>query len=144
VIAFISSLLASLAMFAVVVLVGKRRAPGTPLTWGEAFVAGTFVFFLLFLLYGVVPHQWLTWADNELNWRRDEFFFGESGITFFGRGAIQFPKEVLRDIVATVIYVVFLVAQIVAWKWWQTRGQRAASERPRLVSSFGRPLVRKV
>ena len=142
-IAFITSLLVTFAMTGVIVWVGKRRPPGTPTTWGEAFVAGTFVFFLLFMLYGIVPHQWLAWADNELNWRRDEFFFGEGGITFFGRGAIQIPKEVIRDIVAAGLYVVFLVAQIVGWKLWQTRGKKA-TERPKLVSAYGRPLVKKV
>ena len=44
---------------------------GTPLTWGEAMVAATYVFFLMFWVYGVVPHQWLTWAQNELKWRSD-------------------------------------------------------------------------
>ena len=142
-IAFVFSMLALIAMCAVVVLVGKRRPPGVPVSWGEAFIAAGWIFFILFLAYGIVPHQWLTWADNELNWRRDEFFFGEKGITFFGRGAIQFPKEVLRDIVATIIYVVALVAQIVGWKLWQTRGKKA-TERPKLVSAYGRPLVKKV
>ena len=34
------------------------------------------VFFLMFWVYGVVPHQFLTWADNELNWRSDKILFG--------------------------------------------------------------------
>lgn len=142
-IAFIAGLVAMAVMVAVIIRVGNRRPVGAPLTWGEAFAAGTFVFFLLFLAYGVVPHQWLSWADNELQWRRDSFFFGEDGITFFGKGAIQFPKEVLRDIIATILYVVFLVAQIVGWKWWQARGNKTATDRPRLVSAFGRPLVKE-
>jgi nicotinamide riboside transporter PnuC len=141
VIAFIASLLATVAMVGIVVAVGQRRPPGTPITWGEGFAAATFVFFLLFMAYGVVPHQWLNWADNELNWRKDAFFFGESGLSLFGRGRILFPKEVLRDIVATVIYGVFLGAQIYGWLWWQNRGRKRA-EPPELVSPYGRPLLR--
>ena len=29
-----------------------------------------YVFGLLFVAYGVVPHQWITHADSELGWRR--------------------------------------------------------------------------
>ena len=39
-------------------------------------VFATYVFFILFWVYGVVPHQWLTWADSELNWRPDRFIVG--------------------------------------------------------------------
>jgi hypothetical protein len=142
VVAFITSLVVTFAMVGVVFWVGKRRPPDAVLTWGEAFVAATFVFFLLLLIYGIVPNQWLLWADNELGWRKDTFFFGDDGITFFGRGAILFPQEVLRDIVATLIYVVGLGVNGFMWTWWQRRGKKAA-QRPELTSAFGRPLVKK-
>lgn len=142
-IAFLASMIALVAMVALALLVARRRPPGTPLTWGEGFVAATYVFFVLFLAYGIVPHQWLAWADNELQWRRDVFFFGEGGITFFGRGRILFPKEVMRDIVAAGLYVVFLLAQIVLWLRWQKRDKGAGTgKRPELVSAFGRPIVK--
>ena len=53
------------------IAVGRRRPPGAPFTWGEALVAATFVFGLMLLGYGIVPNQWLKWADNELLWRPD-------------------------------------------------------------------------
>ena len=49
-----------------------RRNAGrsaSPCTWGEAMLGGAYVFALLFLVFGVVPHQWLIYADNELGWR---------------------------------------------------------------------------
>lgn len=164
-VAFIASLLLTGLMTSVVVAVGRRRRPGTPLTWGEAFVAAVFVFALMFVIYGVVPHQWLAWADNELGWRSDKLgiplgplggaFSGES--TFYSEsGNVLFPKGVplpngyfvitaqaLRDIVAATIYIVFLGLQFFMWSWWQRRGARA-TERPELVSAYGRPLVKKV
>ena len=54
----------------------KRRKVGTPVTWGEAVLAGTYVFALLFMIYGVVPHQWLTYADTDLKWRKDAIVAG--------------------------------------------------------------------
>ena len=47
---------------------GRRRPVGAPLSWGEAIAAATLVFGLMFWSYGVVPHQWLQWANNELQW----------------------------------------------------------------------------
>ena len=49
---------------------GIKRPVGTPLTWGEAILGGTYVFLLIFLMYGVVPHQWLT-SPTQLKWRND-------------------------------------------------------------------------
>ena len=164
-VAFLASLILTAAMTLAIIRVAKRRAPGTPLTWGEAFAAGTFVFTLLFMVYGVVPHQWLAYADNDLKWRSDKIgipagplgkafgdtendFFSAEGNTFFGEG-VPLPNgrfiitaQVLRDVVAAGIYIVFLVAQILMWLWWQRRGQKKA-ETPELTSAFGRPLVRR-
>ena len=49
-------------------------------------------------------------------------------------------------IVAVLIYVVFLVAQVAIWIWWQNRGKRAAAAetaKATATSEYGRPLVRK-
>ena len=153
-VAFIASLLITGIMTGIVVLVARRREPGRLLSWGEAFIAATFVFTLLFMAYGVVPHHWLTWADTELNWRKDSIGIPtgplpgiqnhtlfEDGITFFGRGRILVTKEAVRDIVATLIYGVFLVSHALAWLAWQRRGRKA--EAPVELSAYGRPLLRK-
>ena len=162
-VAFLVSLLLSLAMVGVIVRVGRNRPVGTPLTWGEAFGAGVFVFLLLFLLYGVVPHQFLAWADNELEWRSDtvgvplgplgpiaKLFTPdswESENLLFPQG-IPLPNgyfvvtaQVLRDIIAAGLYIGFLVAQILMWLWWQKRDQKKPDQ-GELTSAYGRPLVR--
>jgi hypothetical protein len=121
----------------------KRRPVGTPLTWGEAVGGATYIFFVLFWIYGVVPHQWLTWADSELNWRPDAIWFGPNGsmLTFF---PINVSAQIFRDIVATLIYVVFLGGQMWMWSWWQNRGQRAeAAKALEPTSTYGRPLMKR-
>lgn len=163
-VAFLASLIATAVMTGVIVMVGKRRTPGTPFTWGEAFLAGLWLFFLMFLIYGIVPHHFLAWADSDLKWRSDKIgipagligqAFGDTENTLFSaEGNVFFPEgvplpngylvitaQVLRDILAVGIYGVFLVGQIVGWLIWQKRGQRAA-EKPELTSPYGRPLVR--
>jgi hypothetical protein len=161
VVAFVVSLLISGLMVAIIVRVGRNRPVGTPLTWGEAFVAGVFVFLLLFLLYGVVPHQWLAFADNQLGWRSDKIGIplGPLGHAMNGKlGAkegVLFPEgiplpnghfivtaQILRDIIAATLYIVFLLVQIKMWLWWQKRDQRKPGDQAELTSAYGRPLVR--
>src|SRR5438270_9649397 len=75
---FYVALIAFIAGVGVCFLVGSRRPPGTPVTWGEALVAATFVFGVMLLGYGVVPNEWLKWADNQLLWRPDRLAFAAS------------------------------------------------------------------
>ncbi len=149
-VAFLASMIITVAMCGIVVFVGLRRPPGTPLTWGEAFVAGTFMFALMLMFYGVVPNQWLQWAGNELGWRSDSIGvptpFGRlwpEGLTFFGRGRVTITASAIGDIVAASFYIIFFVLQIVGWLWWQKRGKKTAPPPAIELSAFGRPLVRK-
>ena len=131
--------------------VGKRRPPGTPVTWGEAFVSGTFVFALMVLAYGIIPHEWLEYADNDLLWRSDKllvaissegFKFGQEAKTFGGTGRIIINYQAIRDIIASAFYIIFLVAHVWLWSVWQKRGRKA--EVPvEAKSRFGRPVIRK-
>jgi len=131
----------------------KRRPVGSPVTWGEAMVAATYVFFVLFWAYGVVPHQWLLWADSELAWRPDIIWFGpgsEATIPFTGWVLttewipMSISAQAIRDIIATLIYVVLLGIQIWYWSWWQNRGKRAeAATAVQPVTPYGRPLIKR-
>ena len=142
-IAFLVSLLVTVGSIAGGMALAKRRPLDASLTWGEAMLAGTAVFFVLFMAYGVVPHQWLTWADNELNWRPDRLLAGPGAV--FEKLPFDLTYLVLRDAVVSTIYGAFLVAQVVVWKKWQTRGRASASEHAELETSpFGRPLVKLV
>ena len=149
-VAFLVSVFITGIMCAIIVAVGRRRSPGTPMTWGEGFLAATFMFALMLMIYGIVPNQWLLWADTELGWRSDSFGiptpFGrlfESGITFGGRGRIMISAQVIRDVVATLIYVVGFGGQIAGWLWWQKRGRKPAPVGTVETSAFGRPIVKK-
>jgi len=153
VVAFLMALLIAAAMIAPIFPYAKKRPVGTPLTWGEAMLAGTYIFFIIFWIYGVVPHQWLTLADAELGWRPDRIWFGPGGsatlpVTGWSIDTPWFPIKInaraVRDIVAVLIYVAFLGGQMWIWAWWQNRGKRAdATKAIEPVSTYGRPLVKQ-
>ncbi len=150
--AFVSSMIAMILMVAVCLYVGARRPLGTPVTWGEAMVGGTWVFGIMMLAYGIVPHQWLNYADNELLWRPDKLLVGISsgGVVFGneakdlgGTGRILINYQAIRDIVATVLYIVFLGGQMYLWSVWQKRGRKKPGDVEEARSRFGRPVLRK-
>lgn len=153
-VAFISTLLVLVLGFGVMAFFAKRRPIGTPLSWGEAMVAGTFVFLLFWWAYGVVPHFLLMWADNELNWRpdvalSDYSWFGGISLGFFesqeagGWFPVSINMKHIRDLLVVLLYVVLLGINIYLFAWWQKRGTAAAKATELVTSDFGRPLVRK-
>jgi hypothetical protein len=153
VVAFISTLVVLALGIAIAAFFAKRRPIGTPLSWGEAMAAGTFVFFFIFWAYGVIPHYLLMWADNELNWRPDVALYQYEWIGGVTLGFLQpqedggwFPISInmqhVRDTLVVLVYVVLLGLNIYLWAWWQKRGT-AETTTEVATSDFGRPLVRK-
>ena len=126
-----------------------HRKPGAPLTWGEAMVAATYTFFVLFWLYGVVPHEFLNWADSELAWRPDKKVIGPEGSWaswwgFWQKIPLTIHLQIIRDVLVTTLYVVGLGGLIWAFAFWNDREKKAAAAgEVEQVSAYGRPLVTK-
>ena len=148
-VAFVGSVVISILMTAAIVGYSKRRPVGTPLSWGEAMFAATYVFLLMFWVYGVVPHQWLAWADNELGWRSDSYLLGPSStstLPVLENLPFNVSKQAVRDIIATLIYGVYLTGQVALFVMWQGRGDAAARKQKAIeerTTAYGRPLARK-
>jgi hypothetical protein len=145
VVAFTTSCIVMFVLIAVGLSYRKRRPVGTPLTWGESMVAATYVFFLLFWAYGVVPHFWLAWADGDLNMAPNRIWmaprYKTTPSSFKWPLPITVSYQALRDIVAVGIYGVLLGANVAVWPFWQNRGKKKPVEL--VKSDYGRPLVRE-
>ena len=143
--AFIFSFVLTTALALVVIPVGRRRPADRTATWGEAMFGGTYAFAVLFLAFGVVPHQWIDHADKDLGWRKDKLIYGPFDLlrpdTVGGSFPITISYEALRDIIVIVIHAFYIGLMIYLFAWWQKRGEIAAKELP--LSTYGRPLVRK-
>jgi hypothetical protein len=138
---FITSILVLVALLVPIGILAKRRPVGTWVSWGEAMAGAGYVFFVMFWAYGVVPHQWLTWADNELFWRPDVIVVGPGKIL---QSALPFTitKQTLRDLVVVVIYGILLTGNIVLIAKWQARGAEKPGDEVE-SSRYGRPLVKQ-
>ena len=149
-VAFVTSLIASLVMTAIIFMYARRRPVGRPVSWGEAMLGSTYVFFLVFLIYGIVPHQWLTLAENELGWRSDRFFFGWGDFVRPQSQGGWFPFDItyraISDSIAVLLYIVFIGGHIFTWLAWQNRGTTAETKAKKALekrSTYGRPLVKQ-
>ena len=149
-VSFSTSCVVLFALVAIGVWYRGRRPVGTPLTWGEAMVAAAYIFFLFFWAYGVVPDQWLRWADGGLKWGSNKYFLlprysktaCDTGHWCWKYpGPITVTMQTLRDIVAVLIYLVVIGLNVAAWPWWQNRGKTKPVEVAK--SDYGRPLVRE-
>jgi hypothetical protein len=135
------------AVFAIAMAAVVSRDPRPPdrtTTWAEAMVGAVAVFALMTLAYGVIPHEWLTFANAYLNMSNDRF------VEWAGDRLVKLPYSALRDVVATLIYVVAIAGNLLLWAKWQTRltpapaaaeGEAAATVVR--TSRFGRPVKSK-
>jgi hypothetical protein len=143
--AFIVSFVAAVGLALVAIPFGKRRAKDATLSWGEAMLVGTYAFGVLFLSYGVVPHQWIDHSDKNLGWSKDKLLFGPGGIlkpvSAGGWNPITLQYEAIRDIIVVLIHLVFFGLHVFLAIWWQKRGAVKVKELP--TSTYGRPLVKR-
>lgn len=143
--AFIFSFILTVVLTVAVIPYGKRRPIGRPVSWGEAMVGSSYAFAVMFLAYGVVPHQWLTHVQNELGWRADKMLNGPWDILKAQSKGGNFPFEInylqVGDAIVVGIYLFFTGLNIWMWAWWQKRGKKVGTEVE--TSTYGRPLVKK-
>jgi hypothetical protein len=143
--AFLFSFFITSGLALVTIPFGKRRPVGTPTSWGEAILGAVYTFFVMFLAFGVVPHQLIDHIDKNLGWRKDKLLFGPGGILKPKHLGGSFPMDVsyeaLRDIVVVGLHVYFVALMIFVMVAWQKRGEKAVKEIE--TSTYGRPLVRK-
>jgi hypothetical protein len=145
-VAFLFSFFLSTIGALLVIPYAKRRPKGAPVSWGEAMLASVYVFGLMFIAFGVVPHQFIDHADKELGWSKNNVIFGPGDIlkpqAYGGWFPFTMSYEAVRDIVVIVIHLWYFGLLIWLWSVWQKRGDGKPSTEL-ATSTFGRPLVKK-
>ena len=119
-------------------------------TWAECFLGAVGTFALMALAYGVIPHEWMTYANGYLRWGDTSKFLFRShqDMLFFPwPWPFNFDYPALRDVVVSMIYGVLLGLNIAVFVMWQKRNEvkeapAAAETTPAKRSRFGRPLRR--
>ena len=143
--AFIFSIIFTAVLAYGVIWVGKRRPVDRKATWGETMFGSVYVFGVMFVAFGVVPHQFIEHADKNLGWRKDKIIYGPFDLlkpqAMGGPFPFTISYEAVRDIIVLVIHGIFFALMVYLFAWWQKRGVVKPKEIE--TSSYGRPLVRK-
>ena len=144
--ALIFSFLLSTGLALLVIPYSKRRPLDKVTTWGEAMLAAVFAFGVMFIAFGVVPHQWIDHADKDLGWNKAKIIYGPFDIfkpsALGGNFPFTMQYEAVRDIVVVLIHVWYFGLVMFLWSFWQKRGKKSTSTEV-ATSSYGRPLVKK-
>ena len=145
-VAFLFSFFLSTGLALLAIPYSKRRPKGTPTSWGEAMFASMLVFGIMFIAFGVVPHQFIDHADKELGWSKNMVIYGPFDLlkpkALGGNFPFTMSYEAIRDIVVIVIHLWYFGLLIYLWSVWQKRGDGKPSTEL-ATSTFGRPLVKK-
>ncbi len=119
-------------------------------SWAACFAGAVAVFALMTLAYGIVPHEWMTFANGYLQWGDTSKFLFQSNqdmLIFPWSWPFSMDYPALRDIVVSGIYVVLLGLNVMLFVKWQSRNTvpdaaPAPDTAPAKRSRFGRPVRR--
>jgi hypothetical protein len=134
---------------------------GEPATWVQSILGAMFVWVMLTLGYGVIPHEWLIFGNSYLNFDTTTYVLRENQ---WGGHIPPFSitRDKVVDGVAAGIYVVVLVINVALFVMWQKRevpevaaeeeltedGEpklsplgRLRARREKRVSAYGRPVT---
>jgi hypothetical protein len=98
-------------------LLAKRpKKSNEPATWAATFLGALIVWALFALGYGVIPHEWLTFANSYLGFDTTTYVIRENAIIPF-----SITRDKFADAVAAGIYGVVLVINVFLFVVWQNR-----------------------
>jgi hypothetical protein len=110
-----------------------------PLTWARAMFGALLFAALMFILFAVIPNEFLTLTQSTLEWTPQKIV-----ITF--PAAVVMNNDVtvsyaaLKDMISAGYVTTLLILIPVIMVKWQERSKREPKEKPTPVSDYGRPL----
>lgn len=112
------------------------------LTWARATVAAFIAWMALVFFFGIVPSEWLNFAQTDLEWGNDPALTIPPFLVLGNELSISF--SVLKDLINTGYHLVMIGAMgALAVEIQKMKEGRPAHKRPEaLVSPYGRPLVK--
>lgn len=112
-----------------------------PLTWARAGIAALIAWLELVFLLGVIPSEWLTLAQTDLEWTPERIMVTvPRWLVLNNEVAISYAAA--KDAISGTWYLLVTAGLIVFTYKVQERPKRAREEPAPRTSPYGRPLVR--
>ncbi len=110
-----------------------------PLTWARAMLGAVLFTGLMFILFAVIPNQFLTLTQATLEWTPQKIFITfPAAVVMNNDVAISYAA--LKDMISAGYATTLLfVVPVIMYKW-QGREAKAAIAKPAPVSNYGRPM----
>ena len=114
-----------------------------PMTWARAAVAGFIAWIALVFYFGMVPSEWLNYAQTDLDWSAQRVAVSIPPALMLGN-QVDISWAVIKDSIQMGYSLGLLgAAAVLAIQIQKMReGRPAAADRAEKVSPYGRPLVR--
>ena len=113
------------------------------MTWARATVAGMIVWLALVFFFGMVPSEWLSFAQTDLDWSSQRVAVSIPPALVLGN-TVDLSWAVVKDSISMGYHLVMLgVAAVLALQLQKIKEGRPASAAPvEKTSPYGRPLVK--
>jgi hypothetical protein len=113
------------------------------MTWSRALFAGFVTWLELVIIFGMVPSEWLSYAQTDLDWSSQRIAFTIPPVLVLGN-TVEVSYAVIKDSISMGYHIVMLVvAGVFALQVQKmNQGRPASAEKPEKKSPYGRPLVK--
>lgn len=114
-----------------------------PMTWSRAVFAAFVTWLELVIIFGMVPSEWLNYAQTDLDWSSQRIALTIPPILVLGN-TVEISYAVIKDSISMGYHLVMLgVAAVFTIQLQKMKqGRPATAEKPEKKSPYGRPLVR--
>lgn len=113
------------------------------MTWSRAIFTAFLSWLELVIIFGMVPSEWLSYAQTELDWSPQKIALVVPPILVLGN-TVEISYAVIKDSISMGYHLVMLgVAAIFALEVQKIRkGRPESADKPEKKSPYGRPLVK--
>lgn len=113
------------------------------MTWARATVAGMIAWVTLVFFFGMVPSEWLNYAQTDLDWSSQRIALTIPPVLVLGN-TVEISYAVIKDSISMGYHLVMIgVGVVLALQLQKIKEGRPASAAPvEKKSPYGRPLVK--
>jgi hypothetical protein len=110
-----------------------------PLTWARAMLGSLLFAGLMFILFAIIPNEFLTLTQATLEWTPTKILVTIPPVLVLNN-EIEISYAVVKDMISAGYVTTLLILIPVIMYKWQENAKKAPTEKPAPVSDYGRPL----
>ena len=112
---------------------------GRRLTWASAMLGAVLFAGLMFIIFAVIPNQFLTLTQATLEWTPQKIFVTIPAVAVMNND-VAISYAALKDMISAGYVTAMLFLIPVIMYQWQGRGMKADKPKPTPISNYGRPM----